>query len=104
MGRINGVRDDDDMMPMVLKYLLVAGEQWDRSEFFNIIYKGLPRPMEENVMTIAEQLRQEGHQKGIEEMAKRLLCESVDPAFVSRVTGLPMETIALFAVEEEEVS
>ena len=48
-------------------------------------------------MSLAEQLKEEGREKGrIEkerEIAKRMLDEGADPTFVAKVTGLSLDKI-----------
>ncbi|MDQ2993481.1 MAG: transposase [Pseudomonadota bacterium] len=52
-------------------------------------------------MTLGERLIDRGHQKGLQEglfkgkleVAQRLLAEGLDPTFVARITGIPLDEI-----------
>ena len=58
-------------------------------------------------MTLAEQLIAEGHQKGIQEglqkgkfeVAKQLLREGVEIAFIAKMTGLSLDKLKLLDEE-----
>jgi len=90
-----------DFIAIVLQYLLERGELSDREAFFKLIDTQISHEVGEKIMSLAEQLKQEGREKGrIEgelnkerEIAKRMLDEGSDPAFVAKVTGLSPDKI-----------
>ena len=57
----------EDYISLIVTYVTVAGEMSDSKEFLNILENGLSEKTREGVMTVAEQLRQEGWLAGIAE-------------------------------------
>ncbi|MFT4060606.1 MAG: Rpn family recombination-promoting nuclease/putative transposase [Legionella sp.] len=90
-----------DFVAIVLQYLLERGELSDKDAFFKLIDTQISHEVGEKIMSLAEQLKEEGREKGrIEgelnkerEIAKRMLDEGSDPAFVAKVTGLSLDKI-----------
>lgn len=76
-------------------YIVGRGETSDTRQFLQTI-AAQTQDYREDVMTIAEQLRQEGRQEGRQEerresarrIARQLIANGVDPAVVKRSTGL----------------
>ena len=76
-----------------------------------LINTQISREVGEKVMTLAEQLIAEGHQKGIQEglqkgvqkgkfeVAKQLLREGVEIAFIAKMTGLSLDKLKLLDEE-----
>jgi predicted transposase/invertase (TIGR01784 family) len=90
-----------DYIAIVLQYLLERGELSDREAFFNLINTQISPEVGDKIMTLAEQLKQEGRQEGRQEgkqeskleIAKRMLDAGSDPVFVTKVTGLSLAQI-----------
>lgn len=92
-----------DFIAIVLQYLLERGELSDKEAFFKLIDTQISHEVGEKIMSLAEQLKEEGRiegklegeLEGKQEIAKRLLEENTDPAFVAKVTGLSLDKIKL---------
>jgi predicted transposase/invertase (TIGR01784 family) len=90
-----------DFIAIVLQYLLERGELSDKDEFFKLIDTQISHEVGEKIMSLAEQLKEEGLIEGMlkgelkkeKEIAKRLLEEGSDPAFVAKITGLSLDKI-----------
>jgi predicted transposase/invertase (TIGR01784 family) len=88
-----------------LIYILDRGEIQNKEAFFRVINTALSTETGEKIMTIAEQLRMEGMEKGIEkgrqegiekkaiEIAHNLLVANTDIGLIAQVTGLSIEQI-----------
>jgi len=109
--------DGREFVSIVLEYLMARGAIQDKESFYRLINEQVSVDLGEKVMTIAEELRAEGRQKGFMEgiekgleqglekgleqgleqgkleVAKRLLMEGVEALFVAKVTGLPLAQI-----------
>lgn len=112
MGRIaqSGGRH---YVSVVLQYALERGELKNKQAFFELINTQISSEVGEKIMTLAEQLKAEGRaeglqtglQKGIQEgvqkgkfegkleIAKRLLVEGVEIAFIAKITGISLEKL-----------
>ncbi len=92
-----------DYLAIVLQYLLERGELSDKDAFFNLIEQQISHQVGEKIMSLAEQLRQEGVRegelKGKLEIAKRMLAEGSDPVFIEKVTGLSIDQVKKIAKE-----
>lgn len=92
-----------DYLALVLQYLLERGELSDKDAFFNLIEQQISHQVGEKIMSLAEQLRQEGVRegelKGKLEIAKRMLAEGSDPVFIEKVTGLSIDQVKKIAKE-----
>ena len=97
----------------LLNYVLNTGNVLNTQDVLHYVNNELPKPLGEQVMTIAEQLRQmgraegkaegraegraegkaEGLTEGIEKVALEMLANNTDPQFVARCTKLPLERI-----------
>lgn len=90
----SGNRDD---VADMLYYLLNEGKFLNKIKFWNLLHQEFSPEIEDKVMTIAEQLKAEGREEGIEkgklEVAKRLLEEGVELGFIVKVTKLPLAKI-----------
>ncbi|MFY7790431.1 MAG: Rpn family recombination-promoting nuclease/putative transposase [Polynucleobacter sp.] len=86
-------QDGRDLISIVLQYMLERGEVSDRDEFFNLIDTQVSPEVGETIMSLAVQLREEGRLEGQYLVAKRLLEEGADTAFVVKVTGLTLEQL-----------
>lgn len=85
----------------MLQYLLERGELSDKDAFFNLIDQQISHQVGEKIMSLAEQLRQEGiregeHKKEIE-IAERMLAEGSDPVFIEKITALSINQIKKLA-------
>lgn len=93
--------DGKEFAKIVLTYILDRGELGNKDIFLNSVETELSSELGETIMTIAEQLKAEGIEKGLErgiekrniEIAERLLSEKADPTFVARVTGLSLAKV-----------
>jgi hypothetical protein len=62
----------------LLKYVLKAGEsKKDPQSFIEAVEQGLSQPIKEEIMTIAEQFRQQGMQQGIMQGESNLLSKQL---------------------------
>ena len=97
--------DGHDYLAIVLQYLLERAEVSDETAFVNFIQSNLSHTVGEKIMTIAERLELKGELRGklegelrgkLEEqqaIAKRMLAEGVNMAFISRITQLSIQEI-----------
>lgn len=91
-----------EYVSIVLQYVLERGEMNDKEAFNRLIKTQVSPEVGEKVMSLGEQLYAEGIQKGIQkgmqkgvqqrniEIAERLLKEGVEPAFIAKITELPL--------------
>ena len=86
-----------DYIAIVLQYLLERGELSDREAFFNLIDTQISHEVGEKIMSLAEQLKEEGRNEGellkSLEIAKRMLEAGSDTVFIEKVTGLSLAQI-----------
>jgi predicted transposase/invertase (TIGR01784 family) len=82
-----------DFIAIVLQYLLERGELSDKEAFFKLIDTQISHEVGEQIMSLAEQLKEEGRIEKENEIAMRMLEEGSDPAFVAKVTGLSLDKI-----------
>jgi len=82
-----------DFIELVLQYLLERGELSDKNAFFKLIDTQISHEVGEKIMSLAEQLKEEGRADAMHEVAKRMLAEGSDPVFVAKVTKLPLNKI-----------
>jgi len=86
-----------DYVAIVLQYVLERGELKDKQAFFELINAKISPEVGETIMSLAEQLKAEGKVEGKAErdieIAKRLLAEGVDVAFIAKITGLSVVKI-----------
>ena len=81
---------------IVLQYVLERGEIDDKTAFFKLIDENVSHEVGERIMSLGDRLhaegKLEGKLEGIHEeklvIAKKMLREGVELAFVSKVTGL----------------
>jgi len=89
-----------DFIEIVLQYLLERGELSDNEAFFKLIDTQISHEVGEKIMSLAEQLREEGklegELKGKLEIAQRMLEAGSDLVFVEKVTGLSRDKIEAF--------
>ncbi len=102
----SGNRDD---LTDMLYYLLNEGEFLDEERFWSILHQEFSPETEVKIMTIAQKLEaralekglekgleqglEKGLEQGFEEVAKNLLSEGADLAFISKVTKLSLSRI-----------
>lgn len=110
LGRIaqSGGRD---YVSIVLQYALERGELKNKKAFFELINTQVSSEVGEKMMTLAEQLIEEGMIKGIQEgvqkgkfegkleVAKRLLIEGTEIAFIAKITGISLEKLEVLNQE-----
>jgi recombination-promoting nuclease RpnB len=88
-----------DFIAIVLQYLLERGELSDKDAFFKLIDTQVSREVGEKIMSLAEQLKEEGRIEGElnkeREIAQRMLDAGAEPAFVAKVTGLSLDKIKM---------
>lgn len=69
--------DGNDLIGMMLQYIVDRGEISDQNEFFKLIETQISPELGENIMSLAKQLREEdieiGMKKGTERMQSKLL-------------------------------
>jgi recombination-promoting nuclease RpnB len=76
--------DGREFVDIVLQYFLERGELKNREKFFELI---------SDIMTLAEQLKEEGQQERALKIARNLLNDGAEPAFVAKVTRLSLPVI-----------
>ena len=102
-----------DYTAVVLQYILERGELSNKEAFFHIIDTEISHDIGEKIMSLAEQLREEGELRGrlegelrgrLEgelrgalnkeiEIAKRMLDEGVEVVFIAKITGLSLDKV-----------
>jgi predicted transposase/invertase (TIGR01784 family) len=82
-----------DYLAIVLQYLLERGELSDKDAFFNLIDQQISHQVGEKIMSLAQQLRQEGKIAGELALIKRMLANGVDPVFIAKNTGFSISKI-----------
>lgn len=90
---LKGQHGGDELILSLLYYLYQRGEISDRSQFQALIAMELPKEIGEKTMTMAERDRLEATQSASRAIARNLLGEGLDPAFVKKTTGVEMDTI-----------
>jgi predicted transposase/invertase (TIGR01784 family) len=92
-----------DYVSIVLQYALERGELRNKQAFFDLINTQISSEVGEKIMTLAEQLIDEGMAKGLQkgklEVAERLLSEGVELTFVAKMTGISLDRVK--ALQEE---
>ena len=82
---------------ILITYIINEYENGNVSVIEDAAAKYLTKPLQEDVMTIADQLRHEGMQQGMQqgkvEVAIQLLKTGSKPAFVAQVTQLPLSKV-----------
>ncbi len=82
-----------ELLKLLLNYLFDVGNINDVDAFIEVDMNRLSGPIRSEVMTIAEKLREEGEQKGLEKAALMMLREGVEIAFIAKVTNLSVADI-----------
>lgn len=89
--------DSKNLAVIVLTYILETGEVSDKKAFFDLINSELPPHIGDEMTTIAEQLKADGVQQGIqqerERIALHLLAKNEDPANIAELTDLSLKKI-----------
>lgn len=87
---------NDRQMEALFNYLLRSGDAVRFHEFLQAAVARLPE-QKEKMMTIAERLREEGLQQGIQQEAQRIartmLENDIDSALVQLITGLSADEL-----------
>lgn len=86
----SGNRDD---LGDMLYYLLNEGNFLNKERFLTLLHEEFSPDVEDKVMTIAQQLKEEGRQEGLEIVAAKLLQEKADAERISMLTGLTLTRI-----------
>lgn len=92
--------DRDEVIDM-LYYLLNEGEFLNEEQFWAILHQEFHPDIEDRVMTIAQKLRASGKEEGRQEgkleakleVARRMLAEGTEMAFIVKLTGLSIQQI-----------
>lgn len=86
----------------LLYYISQEGESKNFKGFYSALAEALPN-YREDIMTLAQQLKQEGLQQGLQqgryEVAKNLFAEGMSPQSVQRLTGLPEKEVMELATQ-----
>ena len=85
----------DELLSILIRYVFEAGEAVKSEEIVEFA-EGFPSKVGEKVMTIAEQLRYEGIERGMkqgmqkstQEIAKKMFYEGIPLATIAKITGL----------------
>ena len=87
---------NDSQMEALFNYLLRSGDAVRFHEFLQAAVASVPE-QKERMMTIAERLREEGLQQGIQQEAQRIartmLENDIDSALVQLITGLSADEL-----------
>jgi hypothetical protein len=91
----------NDLVGLMLQYTMESGEFSDENEFFDMINTTISYQTGEEIMTLAEKLilkgklegKLEGELKGKLDMAKKMINEGVDAAFIAKISGLSLEQV-----------
>jgi len=67
-----------DFVVTLLKYLLIAGETAQAEQVVELIKNQLSQPVGEQIMTIAEQLRQQGVQQGMQQGMQKGMQQGIE--------------------------
>jgi hypothetical protein len=86
-------KGDIDYIRCVVQYIFEAKEIKEKDELLNVLVKNLSKPAGDNVMTIAQQLRQEGRYEGSVSFVKYLLSEGKSIKEIGELTGLSFSEI-----------
>lgn len=85
---------DRDEVSDMLYYILNKSDTLNQNQFWAILNQEFSQEVGDKVMTIAQQLRFEGLQQGIQqgkvEMAKQLIAANLDLTFIAKVSGISM--------------
>ena len=76
-----------------MSYILQVGETNNLSALITQLASEVPEH-KDTLMTIADQLRQEGRQEALNEMARNMLLRGIDRKTVMDVTGLSADELA----------
>ena len=82
-----------DICGIVLQYVVESGEFNSEEEFFKLLNSNVSHEMGEQLMSLAEKLILKGKNEERVEIAKQMIKEGADPAFIFKVTKLPLEKI-----------
>jgi len=89
--------EEKSLLRLLLNYLFRRGNIQTKVIKTQARTRQLPHAIRRDVMTLAEQLQQEGRNEGIQENTKeiaiKLLDEGSEVAFVHKITGLPIKQI-----------
>ncbi len=86
-------QDGRSFVEIVLQYFLERGEIKSKEQFFELINDNISHEVGGDIMTLAEQLREEGQREKALEIARSLLEDGSDPSFVAKVTKLPLPQV-----------
>ena len=92
---------DDKLIDSMLEYAVIGSEVADINELRKLVTQILSPQHGEKVMTLGQRLYEEGIDKGVQkgqdksmaEVARKLILEGAELAFITRITGLPVERI-----------
>ena len=98
-----------DLLNLLLKYVLHAGNIDNINAFIRDGAEQLPRPIRSELMTFAEKMEEQGIQKGLqkgmqkgrkagidegmEKVALKMLAEGIEVPFITKITGLSQAEI-----------
>jgi predicted transposase/invertase (TIGR01784 family) len=88
----------EEYVYVTLSYIVEAAEIKDKEAFIETIRRGLTEIDEDKIMTLAEQWKQEGLEKGrLEkelEIARSMILEGIDSQVIVKVTGLSQKQVS----------
>lgn len=88
----------------MLQYIYERAELKNKEAFFDLITTKISPDVGEKIMTLAEQMREEGKIEGETEIAKRLLNENLDLLFISKMTGLSLNKLKILQTKADVVN
>jgi len=93
---------DRQLVVELLLYIVgISGEHCTLQELTSAIHELAP-DVEEEIMNLAEKLREEGEIKGKLEIARNMLADGVEPVFVAKYTGLSLQQVKKCKESNEE--
>lgn len=86
----------------LLSYIINLDEE-NRTikDFLTAIHDQVPVNVENQIMSLAERLIEEGELKGKLETAQNMLIEGADPVFVAKVTKLKLDVIKALQIKNK---
>lgn len=78
----------------LLSYILAIDEEhYTMTELIELIQSKLTPQAGDEIMSLAEILKEEGRTEALQDVAKKFLADGIDPVFVSKNTGLPLDQV-----------
>lgn len=87
-------------------YIIKGSELINKTEFEQLMRNAVSSDTQEEIMTLAERIKQEGIEEGIEErnitIAKKMLEDGSDPKYIAYLTDLSLDRIHGLKITEDQ--